>query len=70
MKVKIRCPQCNKRIWRIHIDIATNMVFCRKCKEFFKIQGTMHVDFEDSSHIYKPGKSIPNPPEGAWFIDN
>jgi hypothetical protein len=58
--MKILCPQCRQAVPPDQVNMGTDLAFCPKCKDLFRISNSIDED------VVNPD-ILRNPPPGAWF---
>jgi len=58
--MKILCPKCQRPVPSDQINVATDLAFCPRCSDGFKISQSIDQDSVNSD-IFR------NPPKGSWF---
>ena len=58
--MQFQCPKCRRTVPPEQVNVATDLAFCPKCHEGFKISASIDEEVVNANILQ-------NPPNGAWF---
>lgn len=60
----MKCPKCHTQLLKEDINVSTDVAFCQKCSNVFKLSDLV------SNHVIEENFDLSNPPKGTWLKES